>query len=243
MLMAGLDPGAFALVALALLLGSLVQSVVGLGIGLVAAPVITLLEPQLMPGVLISLALVLPCITLVHDHDHIDWHGLNWSLPSRVLGTTVGVWVVATFTEDQLAFFIGTIVLLAVLVTWRAVTVPINRGSLSGAGFVGGVTGTATSIGGPPFALLYQHRPPTQIRTTMAVYFLIGAAISLAGLAVSGDLELHQVAVAGFLLPAVGAGALLGIPLRRRLPADVVRPAVLVVSAVSALVLVVRSLL
>jgi uncharacterized membrane protein YfcA len=168
---------------------------------------------------------------------------LNWSLPSRVLGTAVGVWVVATFTEDQLAFFIGTIVLLAVLVTWRAVTVPINRGSLSGAGFVGGVTGTATSIGGPPFALLYQHRPPTQIRTTMAVYFLIGAAISLAGLAVSGDLELHQVAVAGFLLPAVGAGALLGIPLRRRLPADVVRPAVLVVSAVSALVLVVRSLL
>ncbi|MCW2775652.1 MAG: Sulfite exporter TauE/SafE, partial [Nocardioides sp.] len=186
--MGGLEPGAFALVSLALLLGSLVQSVVGLGIGLVAAPVITLLEPQLMPGVLISLAFVLPCITLIHDHHDIDWHGLNWSLPSRVMGTALGVWVVATFTESELGLFIGSMVLLAVLVTWRAVTVPINRTSLSAAGFIGGVTGTATSIGGPPFALLYQHRQPTQIRTTMAVYFLIGAAVSMVGLTISGDL-------------------------------------------------------
>ena len=240
--MGGLEPGAFALVALALLLGSLVQSVVGLGIGLIAAPVITLLEPQLMPGVLISLAFVLPCITLLHDHHDIDWHGLNWSLPSRVLGTAVGVWVVSHFTESQLGFFIGTIVLLAVIVTWRAVTVPINRTSLSVAGFIGGGTRAAPSIGGPPFALLYQHRPPTQIRTTMAVYFLVGAAISIVGLTISGDLERHQVAVAALLLPAVGVGALLGIPLRRVLPAHVVRPAVLAVSALSALVLVVRSL-
>jgi uncharacterized membrane protein YfcA len=182
--MAGLDPGAFALVFVAVLLGSTVQAVVGLGIGLIAAPVITLVAPELMPGVLIAVA-----------------------------------------------------------VTWRAVAVPINRGTLSAAGFIGGVTGTATSIGGPPFALLYQHRPPPQIRSTMAVYFLVGAAISLVGLGLSGDLEAHQLAVATVLLPAVGLGVLVGAPLRRLLPAHRVRPTVLAVSAASALVLVARSLL
>ena len=239
----GLEPGAFALVFLAVLLGSTVQTVVGLGIGLVAAPVITLLEPQLMPGVLLSLAFVLPCITLLHDHHDIDWHGLSRSLPARVLGTGVGVWVVARFTDDQLGAFIGAIVLLAVVVTWHAVTVPINSGTLSGAGFISGVTGTATSIGGPPFALLYQHRPPTQIRTTMAVYFLLGAAFSLIGLLVSGDLTRHQVAVGGLLLPAVVLGVVVGVPARRVLPAGRVRHAVLGVSGLSAVVLVVRSLL
>ena len=239
----GLEPGVFALVFLAVLLGSTVQAVVGLGIGLIAAPVITLLAPSLMPGVLITLAFVLPIVTLAEERADIDWHGLNWSLPSRVLGTAVGVWVVATFSADQLGLFIGTIVLLAVLVTWHAVEVPINRGTLSATGFIGGVTGTATSIGGPPFALLYQHRPPRQIRTTMAVYFLIGAAISLVGLAVSGDLERHQVAVGALLLPALVLGVLLGLPLRRRLPVHRVRGTVLLVSGVSALVLVVRSLL
>ena len=36
------------------------------------------------------------------------------------------------------------------------------------------ITGTATSIGGPPMAILYQHQPPKTIRTTLAVYFLAG---------------------------------------------------------------------
>jgi uncharacterized membrane protein YfcA len=242
-LIGGLEPGVFALVFLAVLLGSTVQAVVGLGIGLVAAPVITLLAPQLMPGVLISLAFVLPIITLAEERRDIDWFGLNWSLPARVLGTVVGVWVVATFTAGQLGVFIGTIVLLAVLVTWHAVEVPISRGTLSAAGFVGGVTGTATSIGGPPFALLYQHRPPRQIRTTMAVYFLVGAAISLVGLTISGSLTRHEVAVGALLLPAVVLGVVIGSPLRRLLPAHRVRSAVLLVSGASALVLVVRSLL
>jgi uncharacterized protein len=242
-LIGGLDPGVFALVFIAVLLGSTVQAVVGLGIGLVAAPVITLLAPQLMPGVLISLAFVLPIITLAEERRDIDWFGLNWSLPARVLGTALGVWVVTTFTADQLGLFIGTIVLLAVLLTWHAVEVPINRGTLGVAGFIGGVTGTATSIGGPPFALLYQHRPPRQIRTTMAVYFLIGAAISLAGLTVSGDLTRHQIAVGALLLPAVVLGVVVGSPLRRLLRAHHVRGAVLLVSAASALVLVLRSLL
>jgi uncharacterized protein len=239
----GLDPGVFALVFLAVLLGSTVQAVVGLGVGLVAAPVTTLLAPQLMPGVLLTLAFVVPIITLAEERRDIDWYGLNWSLPWRVLGTAAGVWVVATFTADQLGVFIGTIVLLAVLLTWHAVEVPINRGTLSTAGFVSGVTGTATSIGGPPFALLYQHRPPRQIRTTMAVYFLIGAAISLIGLAISGALTRHQVAVGALLLPAVVLGVVVGARLRRLLPAHRVRGAVLLVSGASALVLVVRSLL
>lgn len=241
--MAGLTAGVLVVVFLAVLAGSTVQAVVGLGVGLVAAPVITLAAPGLMPGVLIAVALALPCVTLVHDHDDIHWGGLGWSLPSRVVGTFLGVWVVAHFSERQLGVSVGVMVIVAVLLTWRVVTVPITRASLSIAGFIGGVTGTATSIGGPPYALLYQHRPAPQLRSTMAVYFVMGAAISLIGLTLSGQLSQHQVHVAVLLLPAVLLGVLVGIPLRRRLPAHVVRPAVLVISGTSALVLVVRSLL
>ena len=237
-----MDPGTYAVIALAVLLGSTVQSVVGLGIGLVTAPVLTLLEPALMPGTLIMVALVLPAVTLVHDHGAIDWPGLTWSLPSRLLGTGIGVWVVAVFTDRQLGIAIGLMVILMVLVTWLVVEVPVNRRTLSAAGFVGGVTGTATSIGGPPFALLYLHRPAQQIRTTMAVYFLIGAALSLVGLVIAGDLTLDQLRAALELVPSLLLGVLIGALSRRHLSARLVRPAVLVVSAASALVLLVRSL-
>jgi uncharacterized membrane protein YfcA len=130
-----------------------------------------------------------------------------------------------------------------VLITWRVVEVPVNHATLSAAGFIGGITGTATSIGGPPFALLYQHRPAQQIRTTMAVYFVVGAALSLVGLLIAGDLTWAQARAAAELLPALLIGVVVGALSRRHLPAHRVRTAVLAVSALSATVLVVRSLL
>jgi hypothetical protein len=237
------DPTTYALIGAAVLVGSTVQSAVGLGVGLVAAPVTALLEPALMPGALLMVAILMPCLTLVHDHHDIDWSGLGWSLPARFPGTLVGVWVVTTFSDQELGIMIGLVVLVAVALTWRAVVVPVNRATLSVAGFTSGITGTATSIGGPPIAIVYQHRPARQIRTTMAVYFLVGAGLSLVALAITGDLTRDQVVASLELLPFLALGALLGAWARRSIPAHVVRPAVLLVSSASALVLLVRSLL
>jgi uncharacterized membrane protein YfcA len=240
--MGRVDPTTYAVIAAAVLVGSVVQSAVGLGVGLVAAPVTALLEPALMPGALLMVAVLLPCLTLAIDHHDIDWRGLGWSLPARFPGTLVGVWVVGALSARELGIAIGIVVLGAVALTWRAVTVPLNRLSLSVAGFASGITGTATSIGGPPIAIVYQHRPAREIRTTMAVYFLIGAGLSLGALWVTGDLERDQAVAAAELLPWLALGTGLGALARRSLPAHVVRPAVLVVSSASALVLLVRSL-
>jgi uncharacterized membrane protein YfcA len=237
------EPTTYAVIAAAVLLGSVVQSAVGLGVGLVAAPVTALLEPALMPGTLLMVALLMPCLTLVHDHEEIDWRGLGWSVPARLPGTFVGVWVVTALSARELGIAIGVVVLFAVALTWRAVHVPVNRGTLSTAGFVSGITGTATSIGGPPIAIVYQHRPAREIRTTMAVYFLAGAGFSLVALLIGGELTGDQARAAAELLPFLVLGTVLGALARRSIPPHVVRPAVLVVSSASALVLLVRSLL
>lgn len=237
-----MDPTTYAVIAAAVLIGSVVQSAVGLGVGLVAAPVTALLEPALMPGALLMVAALMPCMTLVFDHHDIDWRGLLWSLPARVPGTLVGVWVVTALSARELGIAIGVVVLLAVAVTWHAVTVPVNRATLSAAGFASGITGTATSIGGPPIAIVYQHRPAREIRTTMAVYFLVGASLSLAALLVTGDLTRDQAVASATLVPFLALGAGLGALARRSIPARIVRPAVLLVSSASALVLLVKSL-
>ena len=132
--------------------------------------------------------------------------GCGWSLPTRVLGTGVGVALVATFTTGQLGVAVALMVLVVVVLTVRTIVVPINRTSLLVTGFVSGVTGTATSIGGPPMALLYQHRDPRQLRCTLAVYFLIGAALSLAGLAIGDALHGRKFEVAAILSPTLALG-------------------------------------
>ncbi|WP_030483520.1 sulfite exporter TauE/SafE family protein [Nocardioides aequoreus] len=228
---------------LAVVVGTLVQTTVGLGLGLVAAPVTALVAPSLMPGTMLLIVSVLPLMTLSREHADIDWRGLGWSFPTRLLGTVVGVVVVARVDDRQLGVLIGAMVLAAVLLTWRAVTPPVNRGTLATAGFVSGITGTASSIGGPPMALLYARRDPRQIRTTLAVYFLVGASMSLLGLALAGELTWLQAEVALLMVPLLLLGAETSRLLRHRLRPSLVRPAVLVVCGASAGALLVRSLL
>lgn len=235
-------PLTLAVIAAALLTGAVVQGTVGLGLGLVAAPVVTLVQPELMPDFLLVLAFLLPFATLAGEREDIDWPGLGWSLPTRVAGTAVGVWLVASLDERLLGIAVAVMVLAAVAATARAVVVPVNRGTLAGAGFVSGIAGTATSIGGPPLVLLYQHRPPRQVRTTLAVYFLLGALLSLVGLLLGGQLQRDHVLLALAMVPLLVAGALLAVLLRRRFEGDRFRPAALTLCAASSLALLVRSL-
>jgi uncharacterized membrane protein YfcA len=200
-----------------------------------------LLEPQLMPDMLLWLAMVYPLVTLVREHAEIDWRGLGWALAARAPGTGAGVLLLDAFSTRSLGIAVAVMVLVSVALTARAVVVPVNRHSLLTAGFASGVTGTATSIGGPPMAVLYQHRSPSQIRSTLAVYFVVGAGYSLLGLGVTGELEASTFQLAVLLAPCLVVGFAVSRGLHGLVPRHRVRAAVLSVCAASALVLLVRS--
>ena len=229
------------LLATTLVVGAAVQGLVGLGVGMVSAPVVTLLEPSLMPGMLLVMSLATPLVTLVHEHHDIDWRGLAWSLPMRVPGTAIGLLLVASVSRSSLGLAVAIMVLLGVLVTIRSVHLPVNRLSLSVVGVLSGVTGTTTSISGPPIAVLYQHQAASRIRCTLAVYFAVGAVLSLVGLAATGQLTVAEVGIGALLLPALVVGVLVARVLRGRLPSDSIRGGVLAVCIASALLLLVRS--
>ena len=238
----GLDPWVLAAIALGVLAGATVQGIVGIGLNLVAAPVVALVSPQLMPAVPLWWAVVYPLGALLREWRHADWRGLSWAVGGRVPGTAVGVAVVAWASDRLLGIVVGLMVLLAVALTWRAVRVPVNAGTLGSAGFLGGITGTATSIGGPPLAIVYQHRPGPEVRASMAVFFVLGGALSLGGLVAGGETSWHDLWVASLLTPVLLLGHLVSGPLRRHLDAGRTRSAVLVVCALSATVLLARSI-
>ena len=123
-----------ALLATTLLVGAAVQGLVGLGVNMVSAPVVALLAPQLVPGMLLFMGIATPLVMLVRDHHDIDWRGLAWSLPMRIPGTLVGLFLVATVSERSLGLTVAVVVLLGVLFTARSVELPLNRVTLSTAG-------------------------------------------------------------------------------------------------------------
>lgn len=228
--------------AATLAVGAAVQGLVGLGLGLVAAPIAALLEPELMPDLLLWLAFAMPLVTLVREHHQIDWAGLGWSVSARLPGTVLGVVLVGWFSARELGIAVGLMVLASVLLTTRSVEIPVTRPTLVAAGFVSGVSGTATSIGGPPLAILYQHRDAAQIRSTLAIYFFVGAGLSLVGLGVAGSLETQTLLLALLLAPCLPLGFVVSRPLHRVVAARHIRGGVLFVCGLSSVVLLAKSL-
>lgn len=228
-------------IGLVVTLGAYVQAVVGLGLGLLAAPVVALVAPPMVPVLTLWLALLISGLNLVDEHEHVDWRSTAWSLPARVPGTVLGAWLVASFTEEQIGVALAVMVLLAVALTVHTVEVPLNPATLATAGFVAGATGTATSVGGPPIALLYQRGNPQVVRATLSVFFFVGVILSLGGLGITGSLDREPSVLALAMSPGVVLGYIVGRRTRGLVDGDAFRWGVLVVCTLSALVLLVRS--
>lgn len=237
-----LSLAALAVCAGAVVLGSLVQGIVGFGLALVAAPVLLLVDERLVPAAMLVLSGVLPWTTLFQEWRHADWHGLRWSLGGRLVGTAAGVWVVGALGPDGVGVTVAVMVLMAVTVTLSGVHLPVNRRNLAVAGALGGVGGTAAGIGGPPLAVLYSGASGPRIRATLAVFFAVGHAVSLAALLAAGVVDVRALGTGALLLPATLVGAWLARRWRHHIDAGRTRPAVLGVASVSAVVLLVRAL-
>src|SRR5262249_61088139 len=127
----------------------------------------------------------------------------------------------------------GGVVVVGVALSVHTFVVPLPPATLATAGFVAGITGTATSVGGPPIALLYQRGDPKVVRATMSVFFFVGVILSLSGLALSGSLGRTPSLLALAMAPGVVLGYVVGRRTRRSIDREGFRKGLLVVCTVS----------
>ncbi len=230
-----------ALAGLVVALGALVQGTIGFGLALVAAPLLAILDPALVPVPLLMITAVHGMLTLRREHRDADWHGVSWALLGRLPGIALGVLAVATLPPRGFVAAVGLTVLVCAglsVVRWRPrPTVP----ALLVAGVVSGAGGTASSIGGPPVALLYQDATGPQVRATLAAYFTVGTLLSIAGLALGGQVTGAALGAGAFLLVPMLAGFALSGPARRLLDRGWTRPAVIGLAAAGAVTLLVQA--
>ena len=235
-----LTPIELVAVGVAVAVGALVQGAVGFGSNLVAVPVLAICNPEALPATLSLVIIPLVIAMTVREHRAVDRPGVTWITIGRLPGTALGAWVVAVVSESTLSVLLGGGVLIAVGMTAFTPALPVNRLSTATAGFASGAMGTATAIGGPPLALLYQHHEGPVLRATLAVAFTFGTALTLGALAVAGAIEPWHVALAAVLVPGLLAGLALSRLIVGRLEGRWLRPAVLAFAAATAVVAIVR---
>jgi hypothetical protein len=230
------------LVSLAVLFAAFVQGATGVGFALIAAPVIGIVRPDLLPVCVLVLMLPLNLYVLWRERGAVDRIGAGWISGGRVVGTAGGLWVLAVLSATQLSLFVGISTIAAALVTLMMPAFSPGRTAFVSAGLITGVTETATGIGGPPLALVYQHQPPPTMRSTIALCFLVGELVSLATLMAMDRIDGAQLEAAALLLPALVVGAVLSRMVHRRINGRVLRIFVQMFAIVSGAALLLHSI-
>ena len=233
----------YCILAVAVLLASALQSSIGFGIGMFAAPIVALIEPELIPGTLIMIATLVTLIVVVREREAVDLRGTGWALLGRVPGTIAGALLLASLPARGVAIMLAAVVLGGVILTSVGWIPAARRRNVVLAGAASGVLGTATAIGGPPMALVWQRSSGAQLRGTMGGFFLIGSLMSLVMLGFTGAIDQRTWWGFAVLAPAAVIGYLLSNVLNKHLNPKRLRWLAIGVSAAGAIVLIARELL
>lgn len=233
---------ALLIAGLIIFVGSLIQGGIGFGVNMVAGPVLIMIDPSLVPVPVLITALFGASIGLFRDRAETEWRGVGWAVLGRIPGNIIGAGALVVLSQREFSIAVAVAILICVglsVTSWSPRRTP---GSLMLAGAASGAFGTATSVGGPPLALVYQNARGPRVRGTLSAVFVVGCVTSLATLGIAGRIQPSHLSSAAVLLPFLLAGFALAGPLRAYLDKGRTRSVILALATVSATALLLRSL-
>ena len=115
-------------IAVAVFLASCMQASIGFGMGMLAAPVVALVAPTLLPGMLIASATTVTLLVVIRERGSLDFRGTGWALAGRVPGTVAGALLLVWLPTRGLSLLLAAVVLGGVVIAsvgWRPA--PVRR--------------------------------------------------------------------------------------------------------------------
>lgn len=230
-----------ALVALAIVVGAFVQGISGLGLGLIAAPVLIAVDPRIGPGPLLAMSIPLSAFMMRREFGAIDRQGLALSLTGRFAGSILAGFLIAWLSVSAYELMFGLFILTAVILSLLGLRIERTPRNLLSAGVTSGIMGTLTGAGSPTIALIYQRSDGSTVRATLSAFFLASAFFSLLVIIAAGKMEMRQWALCLAGLPLMLIGYVLSNLVVRQISNDKVRLFVLGLAGASSLMLIVRA--
>ena len=227
-----------AVLAVAVAAGAVIQGSIGFGYALLAVPAMVLLLPWAVPVTPLFLALPMTLLMSAREWRSIDLGGFALITAGRLLGTVAGVVLLVLAPKGYLSMLTGLLILTAALGRFLKPTFEVNKRTRLAGGVASGVVGTVAALGGTPLALVYQDRSGAELRSTLAISFVVGIAMSLVGLGLAGQVEGRHVLLALQLLPCMLVGLWVSRWVVGRLDERWLRPAVLAFAAAAGLVII-----
>ena len=211
--------------SLIVLLASAAQAVTGFGFALVLVPLLALVyDPKLVVIISLSLGLLCKLPLLISGWRQVQLSQIVPLSLTAIVGTYFGTQILLRADAGILRLGIGLVVVLLASPMLFEFRRPVVREGIAalGVGFVSGVLGGATSMGGPPVVLLgvNQGWRKESFRANLLAFFVVSNSSSLVNLSRAGALTSAALTLDVLLVPATAVGILAGSWLFKRIDAD-----------------------
>ena len=219
------------------------------GISMFYIPVLALIfGGKTSTGILLPMLMMADIFGVAYYHRHAEWKYLSKLLPWAFAGIGIGLWVGKVINDEWFKNIIAVLVFAGVgIMLWRErqKTPDLFPHSWWFAAIMGILGGFATMIGnvaGPIFAIymLAMNLPKNAFIGTGAWFFLIVNFFKFPlQVWVWNNIGLKTIVMDLIMLPAIAAGAFLGIWIVRKIPDKTYRTFIVIVTVLSAFLLLI----
>lgn len=242
---------AFGIVFVIVLAGATLQRVSGMGMGLLAAPVLSLLLGPVVGVMVVNvIAAVNALVISFSARPNIDWKRFLLIGPVMVIGAIPAVYLVGHMPVAWLQILVGSVLTIALLtVTFAKTHVPVAHGPAPAvaAGIVGGFMNTIAGVAGPAITVYAQAARWEQrsFAATLQPLFVVSGVVSFVGKHLTGAADISTVPLGVWpaALMAMATGVLSGAYFSRRVSRDTARKVAIALATLGALTALARGLL
>ncbi|NLS08864.1 sulfite exporter TauE/SafE family protein [Nesterenkonia sp. MY13] len=181
--------GTVAIIAAAVLIGTILQRLSGTGVGLVVAPVLSLLLGPAFGVLVTNMTTVVSGFLIMLS----VWSAINWRkfwliIPAAVIGAWPGAWLVGVLSAGWLSIILGSIVVAALLVTVTLRRLPewTTKPPAVITGLIGGFFNTTSGVAAPVMVIysrLSRWDQRSFAATLQPIFMTMGAASVISKLA------------------------------------------------------------
>lgn len=195
------------------------------GTGMLSVPLMALaFGGQSSSGIILPMLIMADIFGVWYYHRHADWDSLKKLFPWAALGIVLGTLVGSFINDEQFRLIMAVVIILSVIVMigleYKSVKIPQHPVFVSSTGIAGGFTSMIGNLAGTVMSVYFlsMKMPKNSFIGTTAWFFLVINVFK-----VPFHLFVwHTITFNGFLLniitlPAIIAGAFLGIKIVKQL--------------------------
>ena len=233
----------FILINFILIVSSILQMTTGVTAGMIIVPFLAMISYTLIPVPIAFASLALTVMMAYQGRKHIDTKNMLQISIGMLAGILLSIFILKNIKFEYMGIVFGLFILISVFISIKVESFTLNKHLNYTGGFISGVMGSMSAVGGQVLALLFQNHPLESLKATLAFLYTLFSTLMLVIFFIFGEFSYTQFLAGIYMMPGFIIGFFLAPIFSKYFNPKYSKTVVLSMATFGALLLITKSLL